>query len=189
VTVFSGGTEGVLSPHMTFVLVKRGPETEVASWPQWGRTRRAESWEIGRRGQVNCVSETAQMCVEDLQGKAEGDVESADTNVEVHLVLIKCPLLTSSSIAVAMAAERDVVTNDTYESMARSRYASTVGIALGLGELETADVEVVVSSYGMNKDHAWEGCARASCSSGAELEDSCFRSRHPETSMGHDCKP
>ena len=82
----------------------------------------------------------------------------------VHLVLIKCPLLTSAKVETIKAASKIAVTTDTYESMAKSRYASAVGIAVALEELEESCLE-----QAMRNESSWS--SKASCSSGAELED------------------
>jgi cyanuric acid amidohydrolase len=82
----------------------------------------------------------------------------------VHLVLIKCPLLTSAKLESIKAAAKTAITTDTYESMAKSRYACAVGIGLALEELEDSQVESALAS-----ETSWS--SKASCSSGAELED------------------
>jgi len=48
--------------------------------------------------------------------------------------------------------------------MAKSRYASAVGVAVALGELKKSPLDVVVRS-----EAHWS--SKASCSAGAELED------------------
>jgi cyanuric acid amidohydrolase len=83
---------------------------------------------------------------------------------DVQLVLVKCPLLTSAKLAAIRAAGREPVTSDTYEWTALSRYASALGIASALDEMPEADVASVLQSK-----TAWS--SRASCSSGAELEN------------------
>ncbi|KAG9231945.1 hypothetical protein BJ875DRAFT_486550 [Amylocarpus encephaloides] len=52
-------------------------------------------------------------------------------------------------------------TLDTYESMAKSRYASPGGVAIALGKIDELD-------EAMRNDTTWS--SKASCSSGAELE-------------------
>jgi cyanuric acid amidohydrolase len=81
----------------------------------------------------------------------------------VNLVLIKCPLLPSSKIDAIRAAGQEPITMDTYESMAKSRYASALGISVALEELGRPFVESA-----LGKEEKWT--AKASCSSGAELE-------------------
>jgi cyanuric acid amidohydrolase len=83
---------------------------------------------------------------------------------DVRIVLVKCPLLTSAKLAAIRAAGREPVTSDTYESMGLSRYTSAVGIASALDEMPRADIASALQSK-----PAWS--AKASCSSGAELEN------------------
>jgi hypothetical protein len=77
---------------------------------------------------------------------------------------VKCPLLTSAKLESIKASSKDAVTNDTYESMAKSRYASAVGISVGLDEIRDT-----VLDEAMRSETCWS--SKASCSSGAELED------------------
>ena len=54
---------------------------------------------------------------------------------DVHFVQIKCPLLTKERIEEAARRGATVATDDTYHSMALSRGASALGVALALGEI------------------------------------------------------
>lgn len=153
VTIFSGGTEGVLCPHVTFI-VRREDGKRTGLLGAVGRTRDLEPHEVGRPAHARTVSSTVQSMISDLNLSAE----------HVKLVLIKCPLLTPAKMEAARAAGEGPITTDTYESMARSRYASAIGIGAALGEIQDADVEFVLQS---GASHS----AIASCSSGAELED------------------
>lgn len=123
VTVMSGGTEGVLSPHATVV------STDATSRGSGGAglvvgsavTEPITAPDLGREGQVDAVA-----CA------VEGLLRPAGIAPEdVHLVLVKCPLLSSDAIAEHGDA---VATTDTYESMAVSRAASATGVARALGE-------------------------------------------------------
>ncbi|KAK3627611.1 hypothetical protein LTR56_012710 [Elasticomyces elasticus] len=153
ITIFSGGTEGVLSPHVSFVVRSRHdkPTGLVASV---GHTRDIDPWELGTATHAKTVAETLSSMIGDL------NIQPSD----VQLVLVKCPLLTSSKIESSKAAGKQALTSDTYKSMALSRYASALGIASALGELAEKEIESSLQS-----GDAWS--ARASCSSGAELED------------------
>jgi cyanuric acid amidohydrolase len=107
------------------------------------------------------VAQTIRCMVGELKAQREIDDEK-----DVKLVLIKCPLLTSAKIAAIKAQDLKPITEDTYESMAKSRYASAIGIALGLDEMNEEDVT------GFMDRKAKEFYShKASCSSGAELED------------------
>ncbi|MCP2252988.1 cyanuric acid amidohydrolase [Prauserella aidingensis] len=157
VTVFSGGTEGVLSPHVN-LLVR--DETRHDGFDRGlvaaaGRTRPLEPGEVGRAEQVDAVTDTVSTLVSEL------GVSSDD----IHFVLVKCPLLTSDKIAALRAADVQPAADDTYESMGRSRAASALGIAVALGECERASALEALAGRGDVSS------ARASASAGAELED------------------
>ena len=141
----------MLSPHITFVVQEKKPTGLIAAV---GRTRAFQPAEIGTAIQAQEVARTVQSLASDI---------AAD---DVKLVLIKCPLLTSEKIEVIKADGRKPVTNDTYESMARSRYVSALGIAVALGELPEGHLE---EATGSEQEKRWS--SKASCSSGAELED------------------
>ena len=151
ITIFSGGTEGVLSPHVTFILQESKPTGLQAAV---GRTRMLEPHEIGTSVHAQEVASS----VRDLLR------QSGISKAHVHLVLIKCPLLTSAKVEIIKAASKTPVTTDTYESMAKSRFAAALGIAVALDELEESNLNVA-----MRKQTSWS--SKASCSSGAELED------------------
>lgn len=153
VTIFSGGTEGVLSPHITFI-VHAGDEKSTGLLAAAGHTRNLAPHEIGTEAHARTVAGTVRTMTENLGVRPE----------HVQLVLVKCPLLTSAKLEIIRAAGKEPITTDTYESMAKSRYASAVGIAEALGEVEDAEIE--------NSLRANSACsAKASCSSGTELED------------------
>ncbi|KAF7193558.1 Cyanuric acid amidohydrolase [Pseudocercospora fuligena] len=151
ISVFSGGTEGVLSPHVAFILESKQQTGLTASV---SRTWKLQPWQIGTAEHVSCVSATIRKMLETEKLKPD----------DVHLVLIKCPLLTSEKVAATLAAGEKPITADTYESMAWSRYASAIGIGAALGEVSTEDVASHLQSGNFYT-------AKASCSSGAELDD------------------
>lgn len=165
VTIFSGGTEGVLCPHVTFIV--RAEETS-SSRPvttgllaSVGHTRTIHPHEIGTSDHARTVTATIEsMMANKLSVRPE----------DVVLVLIKCPLLTSTKVERIRAAGKEPITSDTYESMARSRYACAVGIAAALGEIPNAQIDSAVqSATASGSEDVWS--AKASCSSGAELDD------------------
>ncbi|BCK57783.1 ring-opening amidohydrolase [Nocardia wallacei] len=157
VTVFSGGTEGVLSPHVNLFVrdETRHPGFDRGLVAAAGRTRALDPAEIGRPAQVAAVAETVGKLVSEL-GVAAADV---------HFVLVKCPLLTSAKIAALRVAGLEPVCEDTYESMGRSRAASALGIAVALGECDTGTAAAALAGT------AEVSSARASASAGAELDD------------------
>ena len=81
---------------------------------------------------------------------------------DVHFVQIKCPLLTKERIEEAERRGATVATDDTYHSMALSRGASALGVALALGEIDDAPEAAVC--------HDWSLYSKvASTSAGVEL--------------------
>ena len=58
---------------------------------------------------------------------------------DVHFVQIKCPLLTSDRVEAANARGNTTATTSAYSSMAYSRGASALGVAVALGEIN-ADI-------------------------------------------------
>ncbi|HEY3736079.1 MAG TPA: ring-opening amidohydrolase [Jatrophihabitans sp.] len=159
ITVFSGGTEGVLSPHVNLIVrAEHEPEAGLpgAVVAATGSTRSIGAHELGRAPQTEAVRSRVESLVTDL-GLALGDV---------HLVLVKCPLLTSADIAACKAAGQTPVTSDTIASMGRSRAASALGIALALGECTPEQATAALAG-----DAAEVYSSVASASSGAELDN------------------
>ncbi|OIW22777.1 ring-opening amidohydrolase [Coniochaeta ligniaria NRRL 30616] len=159
ITIFSGGTEGVLSPHVTFVVREAGGANTglVAAVT---RTRAFKPHEIGTRTQAAGVADEV------------GRVLDRPGFGDAKLVLVKCPLLTSAKIDAIKVQGRVPLTTDTYESMALSRYACAVGIEAALTYIKDKDdrhSDSVLDSLDNKDSPIWSDYA--SCSSGAELED------------------
>ncbi|KAE9371840.1 ring-opening amidohydrolase [Stipitochalara longipes BDJ] len=133
VTVFSGGTEGVLSPHVTFVVRDRSSTGLQAAV---GRTRILQPHEIGTSVHAREVCSSIRSMLN----------ESRIARDQVRLILIKCPLLTSEKVEIIKAAGKTPVTTDTYDSMAKSRYSSALGIAIALDEVEECDLDEALRS-------------------------------------------
>jgi cyanuric acid amidohydrolase len=132
--VMSGGTEGVLSPHIT--VFTRTPVVDQSDGISGKRlsigmayTRDFLPEELGRGVQIE---ETAKAVVAAMADAAIVDPQ------DVHFVQIKCPLLTSDRIEAASVRGNKTVTNSAYGSMAYSRGASALGIAVALGEIDGA---------------------------------------------------
>lgn len=158
VTVFSGGTEGVLSPHVNVFLRQDDvgdPHFDRGLVAASGRTRIISPSEIGTAAQAHAVKATVSSLIEQL---------GVDI-VDVHLVLVKCPLLTSDKITALRTAGLTPITTDTYESMGHSRAASSLGIAIALGECDDSQAAAALRG----EAEVWS--ARASASAGAELDD------------------
>jgi cyanuric acid amidohydrolase len=127
--VMSGGTEGVLSPHVT--VFARVPDAGPAASGKRlaigvAATRELLPHEIGRVAQIEETAGAVHAAMRDA-----GITNHAD----VHFVQIKCPLLTAERIDVARRAGRVPITKSSYASMGYSRGASALGVAVALGEL------------------------------------------------------
>ncbi|MFK4510285.1 ring-opening amidohydrolase [Bradyrhizobium daqingense] len=129
--VMSGGTEGVLSPHIT-VFTRREVEGRPALLSVKrlsigiAQTRDFLPEELGRTAQIVETAEAVKAAMKDA-----GILDPAD----VHFVQIKCPLLTSDRVEAASARGNKTVTTSAYNSMAYSRGASALGVAVALGEI------------------------------------------------------
>jgi cyanuric acid amidohydrolase len=156
--IMSGGTEGVMSPHCTvFCRIDDGARGQ-AGRPRLAAgisfTRDFAPEEIGRAAQIEATA----LAVRDAMADA-GITRAQD----VHFVQIKCPLLTAERVHDARKRGHDVATEDTYTSMAYSRGASALGVALALGEIVApVDDRAVCRDAGLFS-------ARASTSAGIEL--------------------
>jgi cyanuric acid amidohydrolase len=71
------------------------------------------------------------------------------TAADVHFVQIKCPLLTKERIEEAERRGAAVATDDTYHSMALSRGASALGIALALNEIDDAPEAAICRDWSL----------------------------------------
>ena len=130
--VMSGGTEGVLSPHLTIFT-----RQILAAPPAGGNGRKRLSIgiahtrdfrpeEIGRAAQIEETAKAVRAATQDAAIEGPRDV---------HFVQIKCPLLTSERIEAAHGRGGKTVTTSAYGSMGYSRGASALGVAAALGEL------------------------------------------------------
>jgi len=129
--VMSGGTEGVLSPHLTVFTREdvggRGGISGKRLSIGMAHTRDFLPEELGRGAQIEETAKAVAAAMADA-----GIVDPQD----VHFVQIKCPLLTSERVEAATGRGNKTVTNSAYGSMAYSRGASALGVAVALGEIE-----------------------------------------------------
>jgi cyanuric acid amidohydrolase len=110
--------------------------------------------ELGRSAQITETARAVKAAMADA-----GITDAAD----VHFVQIKCPLLTSERVEAAAARGNKTATISAYSSMAYSRGASALGVAVALGEV-ASDIsdDVVLRRYDLFSKVA-------STSSGIEL--------------------
>jgi cyanuric acid amidohydrolase len=141
---FSGGTEGVVSPHM-LVLVKEGEPASVAHVSQKrlavgiGRTRDFAPHEIGTMAQIQETARAIQTIVASLQ---------VDDLADVHLVQMKgaIPHFSHEQAEAARKAGKPFTCDMVY-----SRAASALGTALALDEVaaEALSDQVVCQDYSL----------------------------------------
>jgi cyanuric acid amidohydrolase len=174
--VMSGGTEGVLSPHVT--VFARVPDAGVAAPGKRlaigvAATRELLAHEIGRAPQIEETVPAIHAAMRDA-----GITDPAD----VHFVQIKCPLLTADRAEAAMRAGHAPVTKSSYASMGYSRGASSLGVALALGEIAAPVPESAVL-------RDWDlYSAVASASAGIELMRNIVIVMGNAAGMAGDCK-
>ena len=157
--VMSGGTEGVLSPHLT--VFQRGPSVSGAEATIDGKrfsvgvahTRDFLPEEIGRTPQIEETAAAVRQAMRDAQ------IDNPD---DVHFVQIKCPLLTSKRVEAAGRRGRKTITASGYASMGYSRGASALGVAVALGEVDRVAEEQVLRDWSLSS-------SVASSSAGIEL--------------------
>jgi len=156
--VWSGGTDGVLSPHATiFATLPEGavePSDEPRLSVGYAMSEQIFPEDIGRVPMVEKVAAGVRVAME----KA-GITDAAD----VHYVQTKTPLLTLETITDAKRRGKDVWTEDTLKSMDVSNSTTALGIAVALGEIEMPTAEQI------HKDLSLYSSV-ASCSSGVELD-------------------
>jgi len=130
--VMSGGTEGVLSPHLTVFTRSEADRPAGVSGKRLGigmaHTRDFLPEELGRSAQIIETAKAVKAAMADA-----GISDPAD----VHFVQIKCPLLTSERVEAANARGSKTATTSAYSSMAYSRGASALGVAVALGEISS----------------------------------------------------
>ncbi len=153
--VMSGGTEGGLSPHLLVFCREETPTPASARRLAIGTafTRDFKPEEIGRQAQIDGTARAVDAAMKQAGIASAGDV---------HFVQIKCPLLTKERIEEAARRGAKTATDDTYHSMALSRGASALGVALALGEIKAAGEGAVCKDWSLYS-------SVASTSAGVEL--------------------
>jgi cyanuric acid amidohydrolase len=129
--VCSGGCEGVMSPHATIFTRSANSSGQTIDEKRLAigikNTRRLLPEEIGKSIHAKEVAKGVKEAMIDADIKEIKDV---------HFVQIKCPLLTSDRINNAEERGKKVITQDTLKSMAYSRGASALGVAIALQEID-----------------------------------------------------
>ena len=155
--VWSGGTDGVLTPHATVFSRVEGPPQPDAEPRLTVGVAMSDvilPEHIGRPEMVATVAEGVRRAM------ADAGIEDP---AEVHYVQTKTPLLTMATIEQARARGHDTVTDEPLESMNLSNGTTALGIAVALGEIATPTAEQIGRDLSLYS-------SVASCSSGVELD-------------------
>jgi cyanuric acid amidohydrolase len=156
--VWSGGTDGVISPHATiFATVDADPSgstDEPRLTVGYAMSEELLPEDIGRVAMIEKVAAAVKVAM---------DRAGIEDPADVHYVQTKTPLLTLKTIADAHARGETVFTEDTLHSMDVSNGGTALGIAVALGEIDMpTDADVL-------RDRSLYSSV-ASCSSGVELD-------------------
>ncbi|MER5325594.1 ring-opening amidohydrolase [Streptosporangium roseum] len=154
--VWSGGTDGVLSPHATIFATtadaEPGDEPRVSVGIAMSDVILPE--DIGRPAMVEKVAAGVREAMK---------IAGIDDPADVHYVQTKTPLLTLATINDAKSRGKDVVIEDTGPSMDISNSTTALGVAVALGEIEMPTAEQIHRDLSLYS-------SVASCSSGVELD-------------------
>jgi cyanuric acid amidohydrolase len=130
--VWSGGTEGVLSPHATFFTRSEGGAAKDKRLAIGiAVTRDFAPEEVGTMAEVREVAAAVR--------KAQAEAGITDAR-DVHYVQVKGPLLTPAAVADADKRGAKLVTRDPNGSKPYARGATALGVALALGEVAERDL-------------------------------------------------
>jgi ring-opening amidohydrolase-like protein len=156
--VWSGGTDGVISPHATVFATLPADQAEATDEPRltvgFAMSETLLPEDIGRVAMVRKVAAAVREAME-----RAGITDAAD----VHYVQTKTPLLTIDTIRDAKSRGQTVWTEHTLESMDLSNGCTALGVAYALGEIDMPSDEDVMQDRSLYS-------AVASCSSGVELD-------------------
>ncbi len=156
--VWSGGTDGVISPHATIFATVPAERAEQSDEPRltvgFAMSEPLLPEEIGYVAMVTKVADAVRVAME-----RAGITDPAD----VHYVQTKTPLLTIHTIREAKARGHQVWTEHTHESMDLSNGTTGLGVAVALGEIEMPTDADVMHDRSLFS-------SVASCSSGVELD-------------------
>jgi ring-opening amidohydrolase-like protein len=128
--VWSGGTDGVISPHATIFATV--PAASAAATDElrltvgFAMSERLLPEDIGRTAMISKVADAVRVAME-----RAGITDPAD----VHYVQTKTPLLTIGTISDAKSRGKTVWTENTHESMDLSNGCTALGVAVALGEI------------------------------------------------------
>jgi ring-opening amidohydrolase-like protein len=156
--VWSGGTDGVISPHATIFATVDPDSVPASDEPRltvgFAMSEVLAPEDIGRTAMVEKVAAAVEVAME-----RAGISEPTD----VHYVQTKTPLLTIETISDAKRRGHDVFTEDTLHSMDVSNGCTALGVAVALGEIDMPEDSDIMRDRSLFS-------SVASCSSGVELD-------------------
>ena len=155
--VWSGGCDGVITPHATIFAHVDGHDGATDDGRLSVGIAMSEPIlpeDIGRPAMVRKVADGVQAAMADA---------GIDDPAEVHYVQTKTPLLTLEDVNDAKSRGETVFSEDIHASMDMSNGTTGLGIAVGLGEIAMPDGEAIGRDLSLYS-------SVASCSSGVELD-------------------
>jgi ring-opening amidohydrolase-like protein len=156
--VWSGGTDGVISPHATIFATVPPEDVVPSDEPRltvgFAMSEQLLPEDIGRTAMITKVADAVKVAME-----RAGITDAAD----VHYVQTKTPLLTIHTIRDAKSRGKTVWTEETHLSMDLSNGCTALGIAVALGEIDMPTDDDVMHDRSLYS-------SVASCSSGVELD-------------------
>jgi cyanuric acid amidohydrolase len=156
--IWSGGTEGLMSPHAT--IFTREPDRGTPSGQKRFTVGSAYTRELSPEEFGTSIH--AQVAAEGVRAAlADASIESP---ADVHFVQIKTGALTTERINDARRRGRTAVTSDTYKSMSYGRAAAALGVGIATREIEAGTLtdQAIGSDFSVFSNVA-------STSSGVEL--------------------
>ncbi len=153
--VWSGGCDGVITPHATIFArnAETGPASDTRLVMGTALSPQIMPEDIGRPAMVEKVAEGVRLAMKDA-----GITDPKD----VHYVQTKTPLLTIETIQDAHARGHDAFC-EVHDSMGVSNGTTGLGIAVALGEISMPRAEEICKNLDLYS-------AVASCSSGVERD-------------------
>jgi cyanuric acid amidohydrolase len=152
--VWSGGCDGVITPHATIFAAngKTGPQSRSRLAIGTAMSAELMPEDIGRPAMVEKVADAVKAAMRDA-----GIVDPKD----VHYVQTKTPLLTIDAVLDAEKRGHEVAC-EVHDSMGVSNGTTALGIAVALGEIKMPRAEQICKDLDLYS-------SVASCSSGVEL--------------------
>jgi cyanuric acid amidohydrolase len=156
--IWSGGTEGLMSPHAT--IFTREPDRGTPTGAKrltvgTAYTRDVLPEEFGTAVHARVAAEGVTAAIKDA---------GIESPADIHFVQIKTGALTTERVNAARARGKSVVTADTYGSMGYARAAAALGVGVACGEIAPDKLTDAVI------DHDFSVFSEiASTSSGVEL--------------------